>query len=501
MPRRDPYSDPYDRKPRRFAEGGSTEDDDTQVSVNVPPTGGPLPGALEAASAFSQKHQTRIDAREQEIRKTMEAQQLNVDQMTKILDEAAGSIKRNREGRTSLPLLKMGAAMMTTPGNFGTSLGAGFGAMAEGIAATRKEENEEDFKLLDLQMKKTTLANAPLEQRLNYIKALQTGDIAAQRAIESAIIKAQLTGKTGDTTDAKNFNLWRQSPGNENKSYDDWLKYKNSLKATDTEDAKNYELWKKKPGNENKTFEDWFAFKQGMQARSPADIQYQTQMNKERAEQNAKAGLKEGDPGFKPPLSLDEANAQRKAAETTAATTARETAEAQVKAKTSLGRTEQSINKATESVDQVLNDRNLDQFVGRAQGHITSKTPGISQDRQNFYNNHSYLVNQLFTQAIQPLIGTGAGSLSDAEGRALAQGFANLALTSDPVLYRKGLNDLKKQLHLTLEDVRRRASGQPTETPPARPPTEGNPTPPGQTGQSGAKPGGKPWERYGGGGG
>ena len=432
MARRDPYADPYDRRPRRrFADGGSVDDDGTQVSVNVPGAGTPLPGAVEAATAFSQKHQSRIDAREKEIRDTMEKQQLNVDQMTKILDEASSSIKRNREGRTSLPLLKMGAAMMTTPGNFGTSLGAGFGAMAEGISATRKEETDEDMKMLDLQMKKATLANAPLEQRLSYIKALQTGDIAAQRSIETAILKAQLTGNKPPT-------------------------------------GRMALVEKLKEENPGMTTEQALAKLQELSERNAVDMQKVDRLNRERAA----AGQQ--------PLSYLDAMAEIKRNEAQAGAAGRESGTETAKAKMAYPTIEANMKETNDLIERMINHAGIDNAVGRSWANV----PGLpGSPKADWEALEANLKGKIFMTAYNGL--RGAGAITEAEGlKAEADALANSRKQSKEA-YIENLRRYQEKLKIGLEIARIKAGLPPSEkSASATTPTSSTPTPPGQTGQT-----------------
>src|SRR5580765_2463229 len=95
----------------------------------------------EAAQAmglrFRGEHQASMDARTKDVDNLFSKQQLNIDNMSKILDDTTASLKRSREGRSNLGLMALGAGMMSSPGNFGTQLGMGVKAMIPAIQQER----------------------------------------------------------------------------------------------------------------------------------------------------------------------------------------------------------------------------------------------------------------------------------------------------------------------------------------------------------------------------
>jgi hypothetical protein len=140
-----------------------------------------------------QGHRQAFQEREKERAGIEGKQQLNVDDMTKLLDETAATIKKSRAGRSNLPLMAMGAAMMSSPGNFGTQLGAGFGAMVPAIQKQRQEDDETALQLAKLGLKKGEIAAGPMDLKLKYIQALQLGDMNAIRSIETQLARAGAT--------------------------------------------------------------------------------------------------------------------------------------------------------------------------------------------------------------------------------------------------------------------------------------------------------------------
>jgi hypothetical protein len=146
----------------------------------------------ELAQKFVSEHQAAIAARNKEMQDVQQAQQMNTDKMAKLLDDTAAKIRDAKAGQSNLPLIALGANMMG-PGDFGTQLGRGLRAMVPAIQQQREADQATDLKLAGLEMQKTELQNMPLQNRLKYIQALQTGDINAMRAIEAAQIRSQGT--------------------------------------------------------------------------------------------------------------------------------------------------------------------------------------------------------------------------------------------------------------------------------------------------------------------
>jgi hypothetical protein len=209
----------------------------------IPSSPGAADAAAERAGAFAAQHRQAMSGREKEIRDIQEKQQLNVDSMTQMLDDTVAQIRRARAGQSNLGLLEMGAAMMASPGNFGQQLGMGFKGLASGIKAQRDDDMGSDLKIADLSLRRATIANAPLEQRLAYMKALQTGDIAAMGRIEAMQIKAQAGGS--DPAVVKEWRVWQQQPGNENKPLAEYQAFKAGLTDRGTALQREFDLARK----------------------------------------------------------------------------------------------------------------------------------------------------------------------------------------------------------------------------------------------------------------
>lgn len=150
---------------------------------------------VELATQFLGRHNADIAKRQPDIDNTLSRMQMTTDTMTKMLDDTTSAIKASRQGRVNMPLLAMGAGMLSGTGNFGTQLGAGLQAMIPQIHNDRKEEDDTNLQLAQLALRRGALEQLPLEKKLDYMKALQLGDLGSVKAIEQALIRAQ--SKTG----------------------------------------------------------------------------------------------------------------------------------------------------------------------------------------------------------------------------------------------------------------------------------------------------------------
>lgn len=150
-------------------------------------------GAADPALAkeFLGIHRASMEKRAPEIDAVMGSMDSSIASMTKMLDDTTAAIKASRDNRTNVPLMAMAAGLLSSKGNFGQALGQGFGQMVPAILAQRKEDENLDFQLGQLQLRKAMVQQAPLDQKLAYLKALQVGDQATVRAIEQALIRSK----------------------------------------------------------------------------------------------------------------------------------------------------------------------------------------------------------------------------------------------------------------------------------------------------------------------
>jgi len=166
------------------------------VTVQAPPQDYGAPGAYDP---MLQRYRTAFQEREKQRESVEAKQQLNTDQMSTLLEDAAKAIRKNREGRSNLPMMAFGAGMMGTPGDFGTQVGAGLRAMIPAVEHQRKDEDQTEVTLANLGTKAGEIRDAPLKTKLDYLKALQLGDVATIRAIETAQIRASAQQAKTDT--------------------------------------------------------------------------------------------------------------------------------------------------------------------------------------------------------------------------------------------------------------------------------------------------------------
>jgi len=155
------------------------------------------PGATnpELAKEFLARHRADMEARQPDIDQILGKMQLSTDSMSKILDDTTASIKASRAAQTNLPLMAMAAGMLSNRGNFGNQLGAGFSAVIPTVQKDREQDEQMQMQLAQLALRKSAIEQGPLEAKLAYMRALQTGDINAARAIEQALIRAQGQGQ------------------------------------------------------------------------------------------------------------------------------------------------------------------------------------------------------------------------------------------------------------------------------------------------------------------
>lgn len=404
-----------------------SDDDPYGSPYQVPDTMPPIvdPGAAAAAASqaghFAQQHREAIGGREKEIRDIQEKQQLNVGTMTQMLDDTIAQIKRARSGQSNLPLITMGGAMMSSPGNFGQQVGHGFLGLASGIKNERDDERETTLKLADLNLKRATISNMPLEQRLAYMKALQTGDIAALARIEAMQVKAQ-AGGAGPAA-VKEFNVWKEDPANAGKTFADYQRFKAGLTDRGTALQREYDLAK-----QSKPDMKWEEF---LQEKSRATA----------------AGHAQG-------------TAQATAAQSLPAV---------------VSNTETMIKK----IDDILNMPNLDNLLGWG-AMLPNRPEGPGRDLENAIKT---LQSQGYLQGFEGL--KGAGPITDQEGNAAKDALMRLDPLAKPGTFKKQLEEARDKIKRILEVKRQQAGRDaPKENISGGGTTNPTPTPPEQTGQT-----------------
>lgn len=157
-------------------------------------------GATNPALAmeFLKKHREDSAQRQPDIDSVFSRMQMSTDTMTKLLDDTTSAIKASRSGQMNMPLMAMAAGMLSNRGNFGNQLGEGLAAAVPAVYKDRAADDQMNFHIAQLGMRKAALEQAPLAAKLAYMKAMQTGDLTAIRTIEQALIRAQATGGQGN---------------------------------------------------------------------------------------------------------------------------------------------------------------------------------------------------------------------------------------------------------------------------------------------------------------
>lgn len=178
-------------------------------------------GDPDAAQEYIKKHQGEADRFGGQADSVMRQREDMVAQANKVLDEATAALKASRQGRTNLPLLEMGAAMLATPGNFGTQLGAGLGALSKGISRDRASADDFQEKIARIAIQRAGLGDAPLRDKLAYLRQMQLGSMGAARDIEKMAIRTRTVDETSQGTnilrlyDAARKNIQSQFAGQE----------------------------------------------------------------------------------------------------------------------------------------------------------------------------------------------------------------------------------------------------------------------------------------------
>ena len=355
------------------------------------------------ARGYINQHRGAMASRDAEISDVKAKQQASIDQMSKMLDETVASLRANREGRMNLPLLAMGAGMMSSPGNFGQQVGAGLRMMVPTIAAQREDDDAFQGQLSNIALKRAGITNAPLDEQLRYLKALQLGDINAIRGIESSIIRASGKGQT-QSVDQKNYDQYLKEvpPGEKPKTFSEFLQWKAGL--TDRASGIMREFAEYQKANPNATIEDFYAAK----AKSGASG---------KAQGTAEAGALESLPGL--------------------------------------------VNNAevmAGSIDQILKHPGLPKAVG-----LSSVLPSIpGGEAADFEAQLDKLKGQAFLQMFNQL--RGGGAITEMEGKKATDALAALSTKQSEKQFRANLKEVNDILAKGIAVARQKAKLDPMKT-------------------------------------
>jgi hypothetical protein len=405
-----------------------------------------LPDDYGDAGAYEpilSKYRTAFSAREQQREGIEAKQQLNADQMSALLNGAAAKIRQNREGRSNLPMIAMGAGMMG-PGDFGTQVGRGLQAMVPAIEKQRAEEDATELQVANLGVKAGEVQNMPLKEKLDYLKALQTGDMATIRAIETAQIRAQ-------AQQAK-------------------------MAGTLTANQKEFEQARREdPELAGWTLNKWLQWKEEIRGRDPAELKVARQLMKD-----------------DPKLSVTDALMKGATLESEAKAKGKTRAEAAA----ALPGVQVNADMIRDTINQ-LKDMPLESIVGKPWSSLVGLP---STDKAKFEALESAIKGQAFTQAFESL--RGGGAITEVEGLKATQSRFLSARNLRPEDYRQFLDEFNYWTQRGLRTVQEKAGTPEKDLPPmpqkppgmvAReqrnndtgtpvPPNQGSPSPPTQTG-------------------
>ncbi len=355
------------------------------------------------ARGYINQHRGAMATRDAEINDVKAKQQASIDQMSKMLDETVASLRANREGRMNLPLLAMGAGMMSSPGNFGQQVGAGLRMMVPTIAAQREDDDAFQGQLSNIALKRAGITNAPLDEQLRYLKALQLGDINAIRGIESSIIKASGKG---------------QSQSADQKNYDQYLK---GLK----------------PDEKPMTFPEFLQWKAGLTDRASGIMRELAEFRK-----------------TNPDAPIEEFYAMK--AKQSAAGKAQGTASAE--ALESLPGLVNNAEVMAGSIDQILNHPGLPKAVG-----LSSILPSIpGGEAADFEAQLDKLKGQAFLQMFNQL--RGGGAITEMEGKKATDALAALSTKQSEKQFRANLKEVNDILAKGIAVARQKAKLDPMKT-------------------------------------
>lgn len=364
----------------------------------------------DVARGYINQHRGAMAGRDAEINDVKAKQQANIEQMSKLLDETVASLRASREGRSNLPLMALGAGMMSSPGNFGQQVGAGMRMMVPAIAAQREEEDQFQNNLSNIGLKRAAITNAPLDEQLRYLKALQVGDINAIRGIESSIIRASGKGAGGaDPALLKEYRVWEQAPENKGKSFPAYME------------------WKSRLGSDRNT---------------PAMLRELDDVNKRLAEEG------------KPPIGVLEYQRLKSGATASGKTEGAASAEALE----SLPGLVNNAEVMAGSIDQILNHPGLPKAVG-----LSSILPSIpGGESADFEAQLDKLKGQAFLQMFNQL--RGGGAITEMEGKKATDALAALSTKQSEKQFRANLKEVNDILAKGIAVARQKARIEPMKT-------------------------------------
>ncbi|MFZ5784027.1 MAG: hypothetical protein ACOY4R_27835 [Pseudomonadota bacterium] len=365
--------------------------DDTQLAYNMPPD---LTGPhRERAAQYGSQYDEAVAQR-----------QAAIDRANAILEETTAALKAARSGPSvNLPLLALGAGMLSSNGNFGQQLGSGLRAAIPALAAQRAEQDDYQMQLANLALKRAGLEQAPLQDKMAYLRAMQLGELQSIKDIERVQARAQAGGGGADPALVKEWRIWA-APGtpNEGQPFEKYLEFKARTGADRNTPAslREFDEWRK--ANPEGTFEDFLQTK-----------------------------------------------AQR-------AATGREKGQEQAKAQQALPGIAATAERMLQGVDRIAAHPGLEKATGWKS--VFPSVPG--NDAANFEALVDSLKGQAFLTMFDQL--RGGGAITEAEGKKATDALAALSLTQSPAQFREQLDIVRSVVRKGLEAARQRAGQQPS---------------------------------------
>lgn len=245
--------------------------DDDVYPVTI---GGAAPVDKDVAQGFLSKYRTRADAASAQFDDLMKRREAAISVARQRLDDTIAQMREKHQGGSggiNLPLLALGAGLLSPDprggtSNFAQELGRGLSSMGQTIRAQRMSDVDFLRGISELERRSAEMADAPLKDAMTLEARKQAAAEAAAAGVERQLIRAGAPGST--PAKLKEFEEWKKSPGNEAKSYQDFLKWRADELGADKTPAiiREYTEWKKSPGNEAKSLADFYSDKARTQA-------------------------------------------------------------------------------------------------------------------------------------------------------------------------------------------------------------------------------------------
>lgn len=375
------------------------DDDDLPITL-----GSPAPVDRGTAEGFLSKYRSRADKAEAQFDALMKQRSEAINAARGRLDQTIAEMraKHDPSGGINLPLLALGAGLLSGnprggPSDFGQELGRGLSSMGQTVRAQRMSDVDFLRGLSDLQRRSDEMADMPLKDAMAIEGRKQIAAENAAAGMEKALIRANGEGAT--PAKIKEFREWQKAPGNEAKTYQDFLKWKADELGADKTPAlmREFYEWKKAPGNEGKSLPDFYTDKARTQSGG------------------------------------------------------RELGKSQAEATQALPNIDSTIEQMTAGIEKIKNHPGLPKAVG-----LPSVLPSIpGGEAADFETSLDQLKGQAFLFQFDKL--RGAGAITESEGRKATDALAALSLKQGPKQFKENLDTVLSILNKGREVVRKKA--------------------------------------------